>query len=349
MQERIIQLLEHEDEANVLLGLEMVKGWGYSDALLNHLMAIYLFCSAPYIRKTILNIMSENAPEAIEKLYMENWNVFGDYFERFYGMGGIDEKHLLNILDNVAKLECINKVTLLNLVATHTHIDLYDLSTRYDISLDKFDKTATIDSFDLNQNHKTTNAPIEDIGFFVNLTRLYLSYGKLSSLPHEVKKLRKLQYINLDNNEFTVLPEELFECSNLEYLQISSNQLKTLSPKIGKLKKLKGLFLDKNQLQILPEEIGELENLETLHLANNSIEFLPESIVNLPHLEELNLCNNNLTNLPPDFCRLKKLRILDLENNFIRSFPTKPNSWQNLRELDFRNNKLKIWLINQNS
>lgn len=99
------------------------------------------------------------------------------------------------------------------------------------------------------------------------LRELTIKGCNLWTVNSQIKRLNKLQYLNLDNNKLVRLPESLSELSELRTLIISRNMIETLPESIGKMKKLVQIDAWNNPLYILPESIKSLQNtLQTLDL-----------------------------------------------------------------------------------
>lgn len=345
MQEQIIQLLENEDEANVLIGLEMIKGWGYSHTLLNHLVTVYLFSSNPHLRQSILAIMEQYAPTEIAQLYMENWMVFGNSIDWYYDQDFISDpdKHLLNILKDVVQLECIDQVKFVNLILNYSALNIFEVSKKLGIGLHHLEKTAQLEF--INDRNDELPALLDALGSFTNLIRLDLPSAKLEQLPKGIGKLKKLRYAYFQNNHLKTLPKELFECTNLVNLDLSNNQLQSIPAEIQQLTKLETLVLNHNKLQSLPEEIGMLPNLRVLELDQNRLETIPITLGQAHKLKNLHIRSNQLKQLPTSICQLNSLVELDLEDNAIEKLEMEVNCWKNLKILLLRNNNLRNWAI----
>ncbi|KAK3995592.1 glucose-repressible alcohol dehydrogenase transcriptional effector [Cladorrhinum sp. PSN332] len=80
------------------------------------------------------------------------------------------------------------------------------------------------------------------------LQELYMASNKLSHLPADIGKLRKLRYLDVSFNELTELPPEIGMCTSL-----------------------KVLLLFENRIHDLPYEIGSLHNLEMLGIVGNPL------------------------------------------------------------------------------
>jgi len=97
--------------------------------------------------------------------------------------------------------------------------------------------------------------------------KLDLSGGAITSVPPEIKKLKKLQKLYLEECDLTSLPEEICELKNLQVLHIQRNKITKLPQNIGKLKNLRELNVGTNPI---PE--SEIKRVQSL-LPNCNILF----------------------------------------------------------------------------
>jgi internalin A len=127
----------------------------------------------------------------------------------------------------------------------------------------------------------------------------------LNKLPKEILELKKLQRLELSDNQLMVLPKEIFELKNLQGLGLAYNHLHELPKEISELENLQELAIFGNLLQELPKEISGLNNLQMLDLSNNLIRALPIEILELKNLRWLNLSDNPELNIPPEIVSKK--------------------------------------------
>jgi hypothetical protein len=91
----------------------------------------------------------------------------------------------------------------------------------------------------------------------------------INSIPSKNRK--RVQSLNLNNNNLEALPDEITKFKNLYDLHLSVNPLKELNPKIGELD-LGIIWLCETPLTALPEEsILKLKNLTILNLGEHII------------------------------------------------------------------------------
>ncbi|XP_059663546.1 receptor-like protein 11 [Cornus florida] len=135
---------------------------------------------------------------------------------------------------------------------------------------------------------------------FPNLASLNLSYcGLNGSIPYEIGRLSKLNYLQLFGNSLTgTLPLSMANLAQLLELDISYNSISGSIPsEIGRLSKLNYLSLSGNQLTgMLPLSMANLTQLLQLGISYNSISgSIPYEIRRLSKLNYLQLSYNSLT------------------------------------------------------
>jgi len=77
----------------------------------------------------------------------------------------------------------------------------------------------------------------------------------ISSIPVNIKKLKKLKRINLSNNQILEIREDLSDLKVLTHLNLSHNKIKYLPSKVANLPNLESLYLEGNPFDSLPPEI----------------------------------------------------------------------------------------------
>ena len=184
----------------------------------------------------------------------------------------------------------------------------------------------------------------EDIGKFINLRILDLSFNKLQTLPPDIEHLSKLEEIYLNDNEIYRMPPTFNKLISLQKIVLNGNSsldIEFFIQQILVLSQFKELHLERNKIRVLPEKTGKLKNLQVLNLYKNDLQELPESISELvelklldigsnpnlntseameiisklPKLEKLNLFNTGLVDLPPKILQIKTLQEINLSHN----------------------------------
>ena len=98
---------------------------------------------------------------------------------------------------------------------------------------------------------------------------------------------KKLEELDLRENNLEILPAELEYCKPLKILNISTNTLRSL-PLYLKRHPLEILDLTNNRLQEVPAVLGEIKSLNKLYLAKNALQSL-KSLKPLIKLEQLSI------------------------------------------------------------
>ncbi|XP_019899679.1 malignant fibrous histiocytoma-amplified sequence 1 homolog isoform X2 [Esox lucius] len=116
---------------------------------------------------------------------------------------------------------------------------------------------------------------LSEISSMVHLRELNLSRNELVDFPLEIKSLRQLERLYLNQNNIKVIPEDVFcQLGNLQFLKLSTNRLAKL-----------------------PADLSQCHNLSYVNLSNNCLQDL-QALVGLPKLKELLVERNGLTELP---------------------------------------------------
>lgn len=143
---------------------------------------------------------------------------------------------------------------------------------------------------------------------------LDLSGNRLSRLPDDLPRLRKLRILFCSNNAFTELPAVLGDCPQLEMVGFKSNRIARL-PSAALPARLRWLILTDNALTALPDSIGRCADLQKLMLAGNRLTELPASLVDCRRLELLRIAANRLTGFPHHLLALPRLAWLAFAGN----------------------------------
>ncbi len=151
-----------------------------------------------------------------------------------------------------------------------------------------------------------------------SLEILNLTGNRLSDLPDDLPRLKKLRILFCSDNDFRHVPPVLAECaglsmigfksnrieevtalpSSLRWLILTDNRIESLPPSIGDCGPLQKLMLSGNRLASLPEEMAACVNLELVRLSANRFEALPDWLLELPMLAWLAFAGNPLAAEP---------------------------------------------------
>jgi hypothetical protein len=176
----------------------------------------------------------------------------------------------------------------------------------------KSGRLAGISRLTLSEN--LTSFPLEILTLADSLEILDLSNNQLTSLPEDIKQLKKLKVIFASNNFFEALPESLGQCENLEMIGFKANKI-TSVPAQSLPARLRWLILTDNKISTLPDSLGERPRMQKLALAGNQLTRLPANLAQLTNLELVRISANQLTECPDQLLDLPKLAWLAFSGN----------------------------------
>jgi len=186
----------------------------------------------------------------------------------------------------------------------------------------------------LKLSENLTEFPIEIFDLADTLEVLDLSFNKLSTLPADFGRLKKLKIFFCSENLFTVMPEQLADCPLLDIVGFKSNLI-TSVPAKSLNTNLRWLILTNNNVAELPKEIGLCTRLQKLMLSGNRLSTLPEELSNCQHLSLLRVAANKLHELPQWITQLPKLSWIAFSgNNFSKTPAVETLSLINWHDLE---------------
>ena len=205
---------------------------------------------------------------------------------------------------------------------------------------------ASILEIDLSSRDIEGTVRSGDFDGFAGLWLLDLSANRLSGVFPDAVGLRRLEELNLRENNFSGdLPAHLGNLDRLMDLRLGRNAFTgPIPPELGNLGRLQVLGLQENQLTgPVPPELGRLGQLWSLHLWGNDLSGeLPAQLGNLDRLIGLSLSSNAFTGpIPPELGNLGRLLGLDLQHNRLTgTVPAELGRLSRLRTLWLHGNDL---------
>jgi hypothetical protein len=94
-------------------------------------------------------------------------------------------------------------------------------------------------------------------------------------------------------NKITVVPPQIGKLKRLRRLILNSNKIKHIPDDIGQLDMLEELVLSENNIEDIPVSLSLMSNLKVIKLANNRLKTIPYEIADILTLEEIDCSNNH--------------------------------------------------------
>ena len=201
----------------------------------------------------------------------------------------------------------------------------------------------------------------------------------LTSIPSDIKNLKKLEYLYIANSAIESLPAEMAEltactdieiynCPNLEKfpmalaempelisLNISNNKQWTSEDILEGMRrlatgpsaeKIQILYARQNNLPVLPKEFRNMKKIGLLDLAINKIAEIEEPLGKEFAPVQLYLDYNMLTKIPHDtdvFCGINDMENFSVKYNKLTEFPNifSANSLYTVKSVDFTGNDIR--------
>lgn len=187
----------------------------------------------------------------------------------------------------------------------------------------------------LTLSENLTSFPIEIFDLADTLEILDLSNNALSSVPDDIKRLKKLKIAFFANNRFTHVPSAFKACDKLYMLGFKANQIEVFDEDVLPLN-ISWLVLTDNRIKVLPESMGKLAKLQKCALAGNRIEKIPDSMSACTKLELLRLSANDIKQIPSWLLELPRLSWLAFSGN-----PCAGNTVSTLKQTAYKDLQIK--------
>ncbi|KAL6061609.1 ADP-ribosylglycohydrolase [Balamuthia mandrillaris] len=177
--------------------------------------------------------------------------------------------------------------------------------------------------------------------FGTSLTRLDLSYNRLSYLPKQIAslerlteldvssnhlgrwiegewapslgKLTQLRRLNAAHNGIQYLPADLPLLQHLVYLDVHNNPLREICKELGSATQLTYLDISECEAPALPPELGQLLQLTTLLASHNRFSVIPSTFRDLQSLTKVDLSDNR--------SKAANVTHLDISCNWLENLP----------------------------
>jgi len=308
--EQLLQLLLHQDEVNVALGLELLKNNAAPQDFLTEIFFIFKFHknkNLASIAEKLLKlygsaVLKERIPHFKREFYSD---IFDNWMKNaklnvghFYQYAYLDTQNFSFFNKALSELSESELDVFFNKSIQHWtaqgQSQYFNIPSGVDFErfAAKIYQCRNMTGLYVNiQNHKQLKLLPAGISALDKLEKLFI-FPSLNEFPLELQKLSQLKHLHLNIVSIPLLDGAFAKgFENLEYLKLHLCRLEQLPKGIGNLKKLRCLDISGGDLQELSAELRQLECLEELNLENNSFTELPDVLFLMPQLKRLKIRN----------------------------------------------------------
>ena len=207
----------------------------------------------------------------------------------------------------------------------------------------------------------------KEIGNLVNLEKLFIANGELTSLPAEVANLDAVTDLEIYNcSAMTDFPEVIAGMASIESINLSNNSQWSADKIFNGVKKLSSgeaaakiqiIYLTENNLEVLPKEVCNMKKLGLLDLSKNKIHTIEKAFGKDINPVQMCFDYNQLSSLPTVeidgrhiFCQTDDVESFSFKYNNFTEFPDifSSDSKYVMKSVDFSFNQITGFQHNAN-
>lgn len=153
---------------------------------------------------------------------------------------------------------------------------------------------------------------------FPNLQYLEIGHSQIDSIPNSILACQYLKIVKLYSNADTLkISKNIRYLKKLTNIVIENTVLDSCPKILFKCSYLKTLVLNNTNTWYLPDKLNNAESIEVLAIENNPLQYVPWNIYQLKNLRILSFRNTKITKLPDSISELKNLEYLDIRGTAI--------------------------------
>ncbi|OJJ19472.1 hypothetical protein BKI52_21940 [marine bacterium AO1-C] len=251
--ENLKNLLLSEDDQNIAIAIELIKGGGFPKELHTELFMAYKMVNIPKVRREIKPLLEKYSSEKAKEAMRQRHALFTE------------------TMDEMKLRRNINK---------YTKDNEFDGAKIARYFWDRY-KKGILYLF----SYGTSEQVLEVLP---KGEMLILNGYKINALPAELTQLRQLKKVYLKECSFIVFPKVLLQMPQVEVLHLDQNYLEKLPKEIKAMTGLRELSISFNLIRTLPEVLLEMPQLEKIifkswynaHVETETIEKVKKKLPN---------------------------------------------------------------------
>jgi Leucine-rich repeat (LRR) protein len=266
--EQLSRLLTSADSANIELGVQIIKGGGMPENLLEELFYAYKVCNDKKVKIELKKVIQINASASVLDALNKRDMLFNadSIINVSRWQSSTMEK---DIFKAIKKYSSFSNEISWGKIASFIY-DNYGYGGRYIFAQEK--------EGSLLRKHILDKSIVNNI---LNFNTIFIKgipdYNTSFIYPYITPY---------------PFPKEILDYTTLQNLDISGCQILSLPEEFDKLSSLKNLNLSHNFLSKLPLSFEKLQQLEVLDLSGNEFTTFPKEIMNLKNLKQCTFQNN---------------------------------------------------------
>ena len=307
--QQVSELLLHQDEVNVEIGLNLLKSGGVPPELISELFIIYRFSANSKHSKLAQKLLKMHASVALQelmpKLKRNWWSLqYEDWLKqtelqpwKIYQYAYLQEPNNHNLLKKAIDATPATAMTTFLYQAMgkwtlYGEPESISIPAELDFEMHKdlIYRQQNLKSIyvDARAHHRIKTLP-SGIAQLVHLEKLTIKTA-LQEFPKEIQQLPALKYLDLNMLSIREL-RSIFDkgFQNLQTLIMRQMRLPELPFGIGNLAQLKYLDLQGGDIKALPADFRQLKQLEELNLNMNRFQTVPDVLFLMPQLKKLHI------------------------------------------------------------
>ena len=268
----LLPLLESEDSASIMVGLEMLKNGGVPDELIDTILVIYKSCPDAKVRGVAKKILDQHAPK-------EYLPIIADA-QRFTSLSGkVKAQEINKKLEKLARSSSRKSAAKLSLLF-HKRYKKGLRYVLYHFHESCPERTAALQAL-MENTHLNYRAglgfkdwrdkDLESVIFYSMKTAAKFPVDIVAHVP-------LIETADFHNCKFTSLPVNFGDLKNLKKIDLSFNFLGSIPKSVQQMKQLTHLNLQMNNFKKFPSTLKAMPNLQVLDLRNNRIKNDPHPL-----------------------------------------------------------------------